>query len=53
MHCQRQNNYFEWTSGSPVLYTNWAVREPNNAGVNEDCVMVYDVRNRAFEISPH
>ncbi|XP_061179353.1 macrophage mannose receptor 1-like [Saccostrea echinata] len=32
---------FFWSDGSPVLYTNWAVREPNNYGhKNEDCVLM-------------
>lgn len=41
LHCLRHNNYFEWSSGDPVLYTNWNRREPNSAGENEDCVMLY------------
>ncbi|WP_422108066.1 HYR domain-containing protein [Winogradskyella sp.] len=27
---------FEWQSGQPVSYTNWAGGEPNNSGGNED-----------------
>lgn len=32
---------FFWSDGSPVAYTNWAAREPNNYGKgNEDCVLI-------------
>lgn len=32
---------FFWSDGSPVAYTNWAAREPNNYGrKNEDCVLM-------------
>jgi len=41
LHCQRQNNYFEWVSGDPVLFTNWYTREPNNWASYEDCVEIY------------
>jgi len=30
LHCLKENNYFEWVSGDPVLFTNWNRREPNN-----------------------
>jgi len=41
MHCKRMNNYFEWVSGDPVLFTNWNRREPNNARFDENCVEMY------------
>lgn len=31
---------FTWYDGSPIVYTNWAPGEPNNAG-DEDCVQIY------------
>ncbi|KAM4634074.1 macrophage mannose receptor 1 [Polymixia lowei] len=32
-------NQYTWSDGdSPVLYTNWNNKEPNNAGGSEDCV---------------
>ena len=31
---------FVWYDQSPVVYTNWAPGEPNNAG-NEDCTQIY------------
>jgi len=45
LHCKRMNNYFEWTSEEPVLYTNWYRREPNNFNNNENCVEMYQVNN--------
>ncbi|XP_062340567.1 macrophage mannose receptor 1 [Osmerus eperlanus] len=30
-------NQFAWSDGSPVLYTNWNLNEPNNAGGAEHC----------------
>ena len=32
----RNEGNFEWVSGQPVTYTNWATGEPNNAGGNQD-----------------
>lgn len=32
---------FVWYDQSPVVYTNWAAGEPNNAGGAEDCVQIY------------
>ncbi len=34
---------FEWTSGDPVTYTNWASGEPNDAGSGEDYTGMYKV----------
>ncbi|XP_063422180.1 macrophage mannose receptor 1-like isoform X2 [Mytilus trossulus] len=35
-------NYFVWDDGTPVLYTNWNSKEPNNwRNMNEDCVSVW------------
>jgi hypothetical protein len=31
---------FYWTSGAPLIYSNWAPGEPNNLGGLEDCVLV-------------
>ncbi|XP_012889053.1 PREDICTED: low affinity immunoglobulin epsilon Fc receptor [Dipodomys ordii] len=31
---------FVWMDGSPVSYSNWLQGEPNNAGSDEDCVMM-------------
>ena len=31
-----QEGNFEWVSGQPVTYTNWAPGEPNNFGNNQD-----------------
>ena len=31
---------FVWYDQSPIIYTNWAVGEPNQSG-NEDCVQIY------------
>ena len=39
LHCLKTNNWFEWDNSEPVRYTNWARREPNNAGGIEDCVV--------------
>ncbi|XP_034048886.1 macrophage mannose receptor 1-like [Thalassophryne amazonica] len=33
-------NEFAWANGNPVLYTNWAEKEPNNAGDGEHCVVM-------------
>jgi len=33
-------NSFVWYDQAPVVYTNWAPGEPNNAG-DEDCVQIY------------
>jgi len=41
MHCLRLNNYFEWISGEPVLFTNWNRREPNAFSADENCVEIY------------
>jgi len=41
LHCIQHNNYFEWASGDPVLYTNWNRREPNNWAYDENCVEMY------------
>lgn len=46
MHCRRTNNYFEWLSEDPVLYTSWDRREPNAYTPDENCVEVYPVSNR-------
>jgi|GEM_PF-605046 len=32
---------FVWYDQSPVVYTNWAPGEPNNAGGDESCVQIY------------
>ncbi|ELU01347.1 hypothetical protein CAPTEDRAFT_139855, partial [Capitella teleta] len=37
LHCRKQNYMFEWSNGDPVMYTNWARREPNSYGQDEDC----------------
>lgn len=35
-------NYFVWDDGTPVMYTNWNSKEPNNwRNLNEDCVSVW------------
>uniref|UniRef100_A0A3Q2YER2 C-type lectin domain-containing protein n=1 Tax=Hippocampus comes TaxID=109280 RepID=A0A3Q2YER2_HIPCM len=35
-------NQYAWSDGvSPVLYTNWNGKEPNNAGGTENCVEMY------------
>ncbi|MFN7140128.1 MAG: protein kinase domain-containing protein [Limisphaerales bacterium] len=36
---------FVWTSGEPVVYSNWAVGEPNNGKAGEHYVSMYDPRN--------
>ncbi|XP_055995966.1 macrophage mannose receptor 1-like isoform X2 [Ostrea edulis] len=38
---QINQNTFLWSDGSPVVYTNWAAKEPNNYGRGtEDCVLM-------------
>lgn len=32
---------FVWYDQAPVVYTNWAAGEPNNAGGDEGCVQIY------------
>lgn len=32
---------FVWYDQAPVVYTNWAAGEPNDAGGNEDCTQIY------------
>ena len=32
---------FKWSDGSPVQYTNYAYREPNDRFKQEDCVEMY------------
>ncbi|WP_182866750.1 C-type lectin domain-containing protein [Stieleria mannarensis] len=37
-----QEGQFEWVSGEPITYTNWAPGEPNNLVIgNEDWGMIY------------
>lgn len=36
-----QEGVFVWYDQKPVVYTNWAPSEPNNAGGNEDCTQIY------------
>ena len=36
----RNNTKFEWTDGSHVSFTNWAPKEPNNAG-GENCTELH------------
>eukprot|EP00794_Sanderia_malayensis_P009503 gene9503-biopygen7843 len=38
MNDRRQEGTMEWSNGNPVTFTNWYTGEPNNAGINEDCV---------------
>ncbi len=53
LHCRRTNNYFEWLSEDPVLYTNWDRREPNAYTPDENCVEVYPVcLTMAYTILP-
>ena len=35
-----KTEFFEWTDGSPVAYTNWAPNQPNNANGGQHCVAV-------------
>ncbi|XP_050514759.1 macrophage mannose receptor 1-like [Diabrotica virgifera virgifera] len=35
----KENKWF-WLKGDPVVFTNWKVGEPNNAGSNEECLTV-------------
>jgi len=39
--CRNENGTFEWITGEPMVYTNWDSGEPNNAGGNEPCMMMY------------
>ncbi|XP_071838886.1 uncharacterized protein [Apostichopus japonicus] len=34
-------NFFEWSDGSKVTYTNWNSGEPNNFARQEDCTFVF------------
>ena len=40
---------FEWISGQPVTYTNWALGEPNNAGGNQDFGRINFGANRQWD----
>ena len=31
---------FIWADGSPLNYTNWRVNQPNNAKMNQHCVLI-------------
>ena len=37
---QTREGNFEWASGQPLTYTNWASRQPNNNEGNEDYVQI-------------
>eukprot|EP00794_Sanderia_malayensis_P009506 gene9506-biopygen7847 len=45
MNDRRQEGTMEWSDGSPVTFTNWYTGEPNNEGINEDCVALLSYRN--------
>jgi Ca2+-binding RTX toxin-like protein len=40
----KQEGKFEWVSGDPVTYTNWAAGEPNNHGGTEDYALMWNAR---------
>jgi Ca2+-binding RTX toxin-like protein len=40
----KQEGKFEWVSGEPVTYTNWAAGEPNNNDGNEDYALMWNAR---------
>ena len=46
------DNFFVWSDGQTVTYTNWNVNEPNDfSNRNEDCVeMRLDVRYFSFKM---
>src|SRR6185295_18577712 len=39
---------YQWTSGAPVTYTNWASGEPNNFGGNEDYGQMYNFAGAGY-----
>lgn len=36
-----EENVFVWTDGSPKSYAKFYSNQPNNAGGNEDCVVMF------------
>lgn len=36
-----QEGTWEWSSGQPFNFTNWAVNEPNNSGGDQDYMQIY------------
>ncbi|XP_065672067.1 lithostathine-1-beta-like [Hydra vulgaris] len=40
LHDNEDLRKFEWSDGTPLSYTNWKIKEPNNLDGNEHCVEI-------------